>query len=223
MLDNPIWEALGTRQARLAETAGSARWFLPEVSLLAGLREPSREAFESVASLARPGEPAGLFLERPAEPVAGWSIERAGPLLQLWHRGEALPAEPRGFVELAEPDVPEMLELARLTKPGPFSVRTRELGTYLGVRTDGKLVAMAGERLSVPGYTEISAVCTHPDHLGRGHARALMAELAARIRRRDDVPFLHVLPENTRAAELYERVGFTVRARLHYAIYRREA
>jgi len=220
-LDNPIWEALNTSQARFAESAGSARRFLPDVSLLAGFQEPFKEGFESLAALVRPGDSAGVFLRPPARPVAGWTIIHEAPLLQMIHGDRAIPAGVQDYVELTPADVPEMIALAQLTKPGPFGARTRELGTYLGIRDNGKLIAMAGERLGVPGFTEISAVCTHPEYLGRGYARALMATLADRMRSRGEVPFLHVRPDNTRAAELYERIGFTKRVLFHYTIFRR--
>ena len=119
-------------------------------------------------------------------------------------------------------DVPEMVALATLTKPGPFVQCTRELGTYLGIRHDGQLIAMAGERMKVPGYTEVSAVCTHPDHIGKGYARALMTEIMRRIRERGEVPFLHVRQDNVRAIELYKKLGFRQRVVQHYAVIRKD-
>ena len=116
-----------------------------------------------------------------------------------------------------------MIELTALTKPGPFGPRTHELGTYVGIRDGGKLVAMAGERLKVPGYTEVSAVCTHPDHLGKGYARVLMKEVMRAIRERGETPFLHVRGDNARAIALYERLGFRSDDRGYFAVLRREA
>ena len=127
------------------------------------------------------------------------------------------------ILELGPSDVPEMMELTALTKPGPFGKRTHELGSYLGIRHNGKLVAMAGERLKVPGYTEVSAVCTHPEHTGRGYARILMMEVMQRIRSRGETPFLHVRGDNVRAIELYERLGFSQRVLLHFAVLRKDA
>jgi predicted GNAT family acetyltransferase len=115
-----------------------------------------------------------------------------------------------------------MMELTALTKPGPFGRRTHELGTYLGIRRDGKLIAMAGERMKIPGYTEVSAVCTHPRHTGHGYARILMTEIMRRILGRGETPFLHVREDNTRAIELYRRLGFSERARLHLAVLRKD-
>ncbi|WP_308237974.1 GNAT family N-acetyltransferase [Phenylobacterium sp. J426] len=104
-----------------------------------------------------------------------------------------------------------MLQLATLTKPGPFFSRTHQLGAFIGVRENGRLAAMCGERLRLPGYTELSAVCTHPDFLGRGYAAGLMSLVTQAILARGDVAFLHVYDHNTRAIALYERLGWTRR------------
>lgn len=130
--------------------------------------------------------------------------------------GDGLPAQQCAesdthVVELGTEDVPDMLDLVARTKPGPFWPRTRELGTYLGVRVDGVLVAMAGERLRPPGWTEISAVCTAVDARGQGHAARLVNALATRIVARRERPFLHVAEANTGAIALYERLGFKTR------------
>jgi predicted GNAT family acetyltransferase len=124
-------------------------------------------------------------------------------------------------VELGTQDSPEMLELTTLTKPGPFGPRTHELGTYLGIRQNHRLVAMAGERMKVPGFTEVSAVCTHPDHIGKGYAAVLMSEVMCRIVDRGETPFLHVRQDTTRAIALYERLGLRKRKLLHFAVLRR--
>jgi predicted GNAT family acetyltransferase len=125
------------------------------------------------------------------------------------------------LIELTEADAPEMLALTELTHPGPFGKRTGELGLYLGIRREGRLAAMAGERLRMPGYTEVSAVCTHPDYQGQGFAAVLVAAVVARMRRRSERPFLHVRPENKRAIELYQRLGFTIRRQFNLTVLRK--
>jgi predicted GNAT family acetyltransferase len=112
---------------------------------------------------------------------------------------------------LGEADAPEMMALARQTEPGPFYAETYRMGSFIGVRREGRLVAMAGERLRLPGFTEVSGVCTHPDHRGQGLARTLMLHVMAGIRARGDVPFLHAYADNAGAIALYRKLGFVLR------------
>jgi predicted GNAT family acetyltransferase len=225
-LDNVIWQALTTRQAGFAESAGIARRFPRDVTSLTGFSEPTPEGYASLADLLDQGGTGALFLPAPYEPRAGWDLVAAAPLLQMVYMNgrngrEEQTAPELPISELGLQDSPEMMELTALTKPGPFGSRTHELGTYLGVRCHGKLAAMAGERLKVPGFTEISAVCTHPDHTGKGYARILMTEILRRICERGETPCLHVREVNTRAIELYKRLGFRTRVQVHLAVLRR--
>lgn len=222
-LDNVIWQALTTRQAEFAEALGQARRFMPEVTSLYGFLEPSDQGYESLAALAGPGGTAAVFLDEPYQPRPGWDHVGGAPLLQMVCEngsGSMSPGEPKP-VELTSADVPEMLDLAALTKPGPFGKRARELGNYIGIRREGKLVAMAGERMKVPGHAEVSAVCTHPARTGKGYAQMLMSEVMRRIRERGETPFLHVRRDNLRAIKIYERLGFRTRVVRHYAVLRR--
>jgi ribosomal protein S18 acetylase RimI-like enzyme len=222
-LDNPIFNALGTCQANFAESYGVLRRFPPEVTPLGGFPEPNAEGFAAVRGLLAAGGGLGLFLPKRMDAPEGLEIVLDGDLLQMILENDVR-LEPNrksyDFIELGEADVTKMVELATLTTPGPFDTRTREMGTYLGIRKDGKLVAMAGERLKLPGYTEISAVCTHPDHLGHGYAGFLMTILAERIRERGETPILHVRAENMRAVQLYERLGFRRRLLSYFAVFR---
>jgi ribosomal protein S18 acetylase RimI-like enzyme len=230
-LDNPIWQSLATTHKGLAQVCNSARKFPREISVLAGFTESTLENYDSLASLLEPGKTANLFLQAPPDPPAAWTIVSTGPLLQMlyetsasrgaderWFRSDGNRSEQPKFVRLNQADVPEMLALTKLTIPGPFGARTHELGDYFGIRSEGRLAAMAGERLRLPGYTEISAVCTHPDFLGRGYASALIEMLMERIRSRGERPFLHVRSKNQRAIKVYERLGFRQRVTLHYAV-----
>jgi ribosomal protein S18 acetylase RimI-like enzyme len=224
-LDNVIWQALTTRQSEFAEAFGEARRFQPEVTSLTAILEPNPKGYCSLAKLVVPGGTALLSLARPYLPQPGWNLVLAFPGLQMVHKNNHasahMPAD--SFPKLSKlggRDSPEMVELATMTKPGPFAMRTHELGTYLGIRQEGKLIAMAGERLKVPGYTEVSAVCTHPEHTGKGYARILMLQIMQRICERGEIPFLHVRQDNTRAIELYERLGFHTRIVVHFTVLR---
>jgi predicted GNAT family acetyltransferase len=209
------------------------RRFPAEVTPLGGFPEPNAEGFAAVRGLLAAGGGLGLFLPKRMDAPEGLESMLEGALLQMILENDAR-LEPNrhshdfidhshDFIELREADVAEMVELATLTKPGPFDTRTREMGTYLGIREGGKLVAMAGERLKLPGYTEISAVCTHPEHLGHGYAGFLMTILAERIRGRGETPILHVRAENARAVQLYERLGFKRRLLSYFAVFRAAA
>ena len=224
-LENVIWKALTTRQARFAENFESARRFPHEVSPLSGFEEPGDAGYASLAGLVAPGATAAVFLNYPYDPRPGWDYTAGAPLLQMVcengvHPPATLTARPP-IVALGDSDSPEMLELTALTKPGPFGPRTHELGYFFGIRDGGKLVAMAGERLKVPGYTEVSAVCTHPDHLGKGYAAALMTEVMRSISERGEKPFLHVRSDNSRAITIYERLGFHKTWEGYFAVLRR--
>jgi ribosomal protein S18 acetylase RimI-like enzyme len=234
-LDNVIWQALTTRDAQFAESFDAARRFVREVGPLAAFREHGSRGYASLAGLVGSGETIGLFLDHPFEDDlyesrAGWSFVAGAPLLQMVaDDGDAPRTRPRPGIESSSPelielgtkDSPEMIELTALTKPGPFGSRTHELGTYLGIRSGGKLVAMAGERLKVPGHTEVSAVCTHPEHTGKGYAGILMTEVMRRIRERGETPFLHSRQDNARAVEIYKRLGFRERKVGHFAVLRK--
>jgi ribosomal protein S18 acetylase RimI-like enzyme len=227
-LDNPIWHSLTTTHAGLAQICNSARKFPREVSVLAGFVEPTPESYASLGSLLEPGKTANLFLQAPPDPPPAWTVVSTGALLQmLYDCPKAVepigvcPEQPE-FIPLTQADVPEMLVLTKLTIPGPFGARTHELGDYFGIRVGERLAAMAGERLRLPGYTEISAVCTHPDHLGRGYASSLIEMLVERICSRGESPFLHVRSTNLRAIQVYERLGFRKRITLNYTVLRHQ-
>ena len=176
-----------------------------------GLIDQSAAAYDALEEIL-PGAVTALALD--AEPVLppDWEMVQSGEMYQMIcetpaHYGRASQI----FRELTKADVPEMLALTKLTEPGPFLPRTIELGAYLGIHDSGSLVAMAGERLRLSGFTEISAVCTHPQYRGRGYGNALLTALIARIMRRGETPFLHVRTGNVTAVGLYEKLGFRVR------------
>ncbi len=221
-LERPIWSALTTRQAHLAEVDGRARRFPPAVTALAALAAPTDEAWRALAGLLAADEVAGVLLdEAPALPAELELVEGA-PCAQMVQASPGMDVAPlAGTVTLGASDAADMLELASRTRPGPFGPRTHELGGFLGVRDGGRLIAMSGERMRVPGMIEISGVCTDPGFAGRGLAAMLVAACARRIRAAGEQPFLHVRASNARAIALYQRLGFVERARLGYAVVRR--
>ncbi|QES53715.1 GNAT family N-acetyltransferase [Streptomyces venezuelae] len=211
VLDNPVWAALTGTHRDFAEfaPAGLAARYTPDTSPFAALADPlDPRAWADLAELAGPGQE--VWVTGLLTPPPGWQtlVEVAG--VQLDGRGVRAVAAPDA-VPLGPDNVPEMLELVGLTRPGPFLDRTVELGTYLGIRHEGRLVAMAGERMRPEGWSEISAVCTHPDHRGRGLADRLVRAVAAEVRERGDQPFLHAAADNTGAVRLYGAMGFTLR------------
>ena len=226
MLDNPIWNALGTEHRSLALVEGAARRYPASIGPLAGTPDQSRESYDGLAVLAGPGGILALFFPDAPALAAGWSLFRGGVLTQMICRrprlveSSALPAGIK-LRRLGTADVPAMIELATLTEPGPFRERTIELGNFYGIFESDRLLAMAGQRMRVPGFIEVSAVCTHPDARGRGYAGILMSEVMRDIAAEGEVPFLHALAENP-AVRLYEKLGFTHRRDFQLAVIKRD-
>ncbi|HTQ15563.1 MAG TPA: GNAT family N-acetyltransferase [Rhizomicrobium sp.] len=216
-LDRPIWTALTTRQAHLAEVCSPARRFDPAFAPFADAEDMSRASLEAIHALLNPGEPAVLFTPEPVDAPACLQTLMAATGEQM----TGTPADARvrePLVALTGDDAPAMRALVALTNPGPFGPRTHELGEFLGIRLDGRLVAMAGERMKPGNYTEMTAVCVHPDFRGRGYAQALLAAVSRRILARGEIPFLHVFSDNAAAVALYRRQGMSIRRRLHVTV-----
>lgn len=218
-LDNTAWSALTGPQSHLAERHGNAVRYRPELAMLAAIPPaPTSDDWADLAALCGPGRSALLFGPTHTPPP-GWTV--GGRLPGVQFDGSALRVEhdPEAVV-LDEADVPDMMDLVERTQPGPFRRGTRLLGTYLGIRREGRLVAMAGERLQPAGWSEISAVCTDASVRGQGMATRLVRAVGAVIRDRGDVPFLHTGSHNTPAMRLYEHLGFVVRTRTEFAEFR---
>ncbi|CAM5714730.1 MULTISPECIES: GNAT family N-acetyltransferase [Streptomyces] len=212
VLDNPALASLTGPHAHFAERRGRVLRYPLDVSpWLALPDEPDARDWADLAALAGPGAEVPLPGFR-GEVPDGWEITSRIEGVQFVDDGLAAAPEPEA-VRLGPADVPEMLDLVARTQPGPFLPRTVELGTYLGIRRDGALIAMAGERLHPPGWTEISAVCTDPAFRGEGLATRLILAVAHGIRERGETPFLHTSAGNTNAIRLYESLGFRLRRR----------
>jgi GNAT superfamily N-acetyltransferase len=230
MLDNPIWNALRTEHAPLALGDDRARRYPPAIGPLSGIPNQSPASYECLRDLAGTGAVV-LFSVDPLRIPSGWNLVRGGPIVQMIRNSpsggasdfETLASGKHvGLRQLTAADAPAMVELAELTEPGPFRLRTLELGNFYGIFHKDKLVAMAGKRMHLPELVEVSGVCTHPDARGRGYAPHLMSLVIDEIEREGKLPFLHAFAENP-AIRLYERLGFELRQRFHFGVLQAES
>lgn len=214
-LDNPVLAALTGPHAHFAERRGRVLGYQAEVSTWLALPdEPDARDWADAATLVG-GDGTATLCGTDVLPPDGWEVVFEVDGVQLVD--ESLAAVPdEEAVVLGAADVPEMLDLVERTRPGPFRPRTVELGTYLGIRRDGELVAMAGERMHPPGWTEISAVCTAPEFRGQGMGARLVLAVAAGIKDRGEIPFIQAASDNKNAVRLYEALGFRLRRRIPF-------
>ena len=221
-LDNPVWSALTSRQSAISLGGMHARRYLPEISPFAALAEDSDSGLDELAPLV-PADGSVMLVRNGGRPLSSTAALAVTPFegLQMVARSVTAPEPSDEVLDLGEADAGDILELATLTRPGPFLARTHTLGSFVGIRKEGKLVAMAGERFKLDGFTEVSGVCTHPDWRGRGYAGLLSRIIATRIAARGEIPFLHAFITNTAAIRLYEQLGFEARARMQGAVVRR--
>ena len=227
-LDNPVWWSLNGRQRALGSATALAARFDPEISPFGGLADGDDPArWEDLGLLAGSGNVVGLTGDN-GPPPPSWTVLRTFPGLQMI----ADRIDPRApgpdrrdapedlLVPLGADDVPDMLDLVARAKPGPFLARTVEFGGYVGIRRDGRLIAMAGERMRPSDHTEVSAVATDPDHRRQGLAELVVRKVAAGIIDRGDTPFLHTGASNSGAIRLYQSMGFSVRRQVPFTILR---
>ena len=210
LLDNPIWSSLTTKHASFAVVQGSACRYPPQVAPFAAVRAGDANALPQLEGLINGGESVYLVGLAP-EFAAGWRVESAFPIPQLVCSTPAVVRSGPDAVPLTEANRSDMLALTALVFPGFFRARTVEMGRYIGIYHGRVLAAMAGERMRMDGYQEISAVCTHPEFIGRGYAQRLVALLVNAVLERGDTPFLHTHRDNARALALYDHLGFKIR------------
>ncbi|MBN3753643.1 GNAT family N-acetyltransferase [Paraburkholderia sp. Tr-20389] len=211
-LDRAIWTALTTRQAHLGHGDAQARRYHADVAPFAALSTETPAAYEALRRLLRPHEHVALLSLEPLDGIETLRVENVGTIHQMVAtRPVAETPDNLDVIRLNSADSPDMLDLAQRTKPGPFGPRTHEMGHYIGIRDRGRLIAMAGERMCIDGYVEISAVCVDDAWRGKGLAARLIDILRTEIAQRGDTPFLHVFSHNTTAIHLYERLGFELR------------
>ena len=213
-LDHPVWSCLTTRHAPLARGGALARRYPEAISPIGAVSGVSAAHGAALEALIEVGDDVALIGPAPAL-GANWETLYASRLTQMIRRDRS--PLPQGDVEAATlggADVPEMLALVGLTHPGPFRTRTIELGRYIGIRRQGRLVAMAGERMWIGDSREVSAVCTHPDVQGRGYGRALVGRIVNGMLARGETPILHVDNPNWHAIDMYLALGFAARTEL---------
>ena len=223
LLNNPVYNALLTGDASLSFGSNEVKFFDEAVSPFAGFDQNYENGFSDLYKLLPQQRKILYAIPGKIEIPAGWKClaHIEGLQFVLDHYTPGAGSE-REIVPLNKNNVDEMIKLTALTKPGPFDQRTIEFGYYFGIFENGKLAAMTGQRLHVADFTEISAVCTHPDHLGKGFAGALLYHQIELILNMGQIPFLHVRSDNTRAIELYKRIGFTVSTAMNFYFLRKE-
>jgi GNAT superfamily N-acetyltransferase len=222
LLDNPVYHALLSGDARLGNGSGSVRFFDEAVSPFVGFDEGNANGFDELHELLPSGRKILYATRHFITQPKGWELMHEIEGLQFVFDGRTVTSNNQCTLQpLSTEHVPEMLQLTALTKPGPFNTRTIEFGHYFGIFEDGRLAAMTGQRLHVNNYTEVSAVCTHPDFLGKGYAGALMQHVMHIILNNGQIPFLHVRADNSRAIALYERLGFKENGPMNFYFMKR--
>lgn len=221
-LDNPIWNALNSGNKHLGFGNECVKYFDSQIAPFAGMKELNQESLEKLYDLLPDESVVAIVIADTLKIEKPWQILNQEPIYQMvYERATLFPERNINFIPLNTSHVPAMLELTALTKPGPFLGRTIEFGNYYGIFDGDRLVAMAGFRMQTDEYIEISAVCTHPDSVGKGYGTTLLTFLANQIISRNLIPFLHVRVNNTRAIELYKSLGFSIRQTMNLSIIKK--
>lgn len=220
-LDDFIWKSLTSCHQHLAAGDALALRYPAPIGPFAVLGGNSPANWKALADLVLAGDHAALVTLQELEPPSGLNVIQRGLINQMVLSSAPSDSSVAKASRLGVADVPDMLELVAMTRPGPFGTRTHEMGEYYGIRVGGKLVAMAGERMRLPDYTEVSAVCVHPDYRGHRHAETLVNLVGKRVVARGETPFLHVFSDNTGAIKLYEKLGYVLRRQFHLVVLAR--
>jgi ribosomal protein S18 acetylase RimI-like enzyme len=219
ILDNPAWNALISGNKHLSNGSEGVKYFDKEISPFVAFKENTPESFQLLYELIPHNNPV-IFISPHKMDIPGrWKVLLCVEVIQMvcddvikkTYRGPEL-------ISLTVEHVPQMMALTKLTNPGPFAEKTIDFGHYRGIFDGDKLVAMAGQRLHIFNYAEVSAVCTHPDYSGRGYARQLLLYQMNRIIAASDIPFLHVRNDNERAIKVYSALGFVTRREIFFYV-----
>jgi ribosomal protein S18 acetylase RimI-like enzyme len=222
LLNNPVYQGLTSGDQHLSFGTEKVKFFNETVSPFAGFEDGYDNGFEDLYDLLPPGRVILYATPGKIHRHKGWQLlDDVKGLQFIFNAGSDAGRGPFNPVPLQEQHIEQMMQLAALTKPGPFGPRTIDFGNYFGVFENKKLAAMTGQRLHPQQFTEISAVCTHPDHLGRGYASSLVLHQAHLIRQQGQTPFLHVREDNRRAIEMYQRIGFTISRNMNFYVMKR--
>jgi len=215
LLDNPIYHALTSGHQSISKGTVEVKYYVESMAAFAGLKENSTENLKMLYQISPADSVFVIFSKNQFQIPKQWQLLMHIEMYQLVYDSKEIPIiDQQNCIDLSEKHVPEMKALIDLTKPGPFLDRTIEFGNYTGIFNDDQLVAMAGHRFNPAPYREISAVCTHPDHLGQGYAFSILQEQIRRILLRNEIPFLHVKSENAAAVKLYQKLGFVIRTEM---------
>ena len=219
LLDNPIWNSLNSVDAKLNEGTKQVAIFSPEISPFVGLKDWDIQSQENLFNFLPAERTVSTLISTPFNLSDKWDLIFSLGLFQMVCK------DPKPFTgtiasieHLSDKHIPSMIELTALTKPGPFTQRTIDFGNYVGIFKNEHLIAMAGERLHLSHFTEISAVCTHPSYVGNGYAAFLIDHLSRDIKSKGKSAFLHVRQDNQRAINLYNGLGFEIRSEMYFAV-----
>jgi hypothetical protein len=225
ILDNMIWNAITTGNRDIAIVDGELGFYQPDIAPFAGFKELNNKNLDKLFTIVPSGKRVAIsYFDKISLDESKWKVVHPMDVSQMLYEKPVTSFTTKNsslIVPLGMEHVPQMLELTKLTKPGPFFEKTIVFGNYFGIFIDGRLAAMAGQRMHPLPYMEVSAVCTHPDFRGQGYAKAVMLHVMKLILDNSFIPFLHVLSSNTGAIQLYESIGFRIRATLNIAMVKR--
>lgn len=222
VLESPAWHALHSGNQNLAFGNDKVKFFAKEVSPFVGLAENTPENFRVLYDIRPQPEPALFMTPVQIDIPEPWQVLHLVKGIQMIAENTSGTVKGNSaLVPLTDAHIPQMLELTKLTNPGPFAERTLDFGHYHGIFEDGQLAAMAGQRLHAGNYAEISAVCTHPDQTGKGYAKELLMYHIKRIRAASEIPYLHVRADNDRAIKVYESLGFVKSRDMYFYVLKK--